>query len=78
MNTLVIVGVASHLTLLETCPGELRHLPIAIEAKFRRPLYMPSTMKASFCRSGPTLLLNVTNAENESDLHVEVTAQRMA
>ena len=73
-----VVVYAAHPFLLETCPGELQHLPLVIEATFRRPLYIPSSVKVSFCRNGPALQLCVTNARDESDLHVEVTVQRMA
>ena len=66
---------AAHPFLLETCPGELQHLPLVIEATFRRPLYIPSSVKVSFCWSGPALQLRVTNARDRSDLHVEATVQ---
>lgn len=69
---------AVHPFLLETFPSELQHLPLVFEATFRRPLYMPSSVKVSFCQSGPALQLNVANAQDESDLHVEATLQHMA
>jgi acyl dehydratase len=56
------------------CPREIGSGPMIIDCSFKRPLFMPSRIKVNFWRTlqENCLRLVVTNAELETDLHLDV------